>query len=201
MELTTDNKMARALQIARTYRDSHSGKLPVLVVTDALIKSEQVVVGKFRKKFEYEDQRDFCAMLRMDFARRGIDSYMLVTKPESGIPVAESEDALAVLYVSGWERRAEFYSVPKAGSANSEAVRLMGANNVRGLFSQLLPTASDKEWIQKLSPKGLATMDRSLNACIFSMPETVAPIEFGKVTTIEDGMKEDMFDVLVKAFA
>lgn len=211
-------RIERAVEIAKIYRAKHGDELPVLVITEANTPQERVLVGNFRKKYEKDDQTTFCAILRMDFARRRIGSYQVVTQPTIG---GDGTSAmLAVLDVSGGTSRAELFQISRNSDGFECVVPLVSDAEVEGMFSQLLPTVQDHRQVGSLPPMGIQNMDKYLNACTFSLTDApepkpkvlkprVAKPRVLKPRTVETPVvvpavveeEDDMFAVLVKAFS
>lgn len=140
------DKIKRAVQIADSYRNTHDGEIPLLVVCNSGELRERVIVGSFRKGKENQDQKMLCSVLRTYFALNDIQSYEVLIKPAfKYTPTGLTKNILAVVSINRINAFAEFFEIE-----DEELIPYMGTMPVDGIFTEILPSVEEREYCKAL---------------------------------------------------
>lgn len=179
-------EIENAVEIANSYRNSHEGEIPVLVIAHKADGEQNIYVGQFRphKNHIGEDQIMFCSVMRSAFAINDVERYEFLVKPEFNYVEAQmTKNVLAVVAVSPEGKSVEWFEIE-----DEELVPYFSEMPVEGLFSRLLPTASQRQ--KEFSTKEIEGIRNYLSYCTF-----VPPVVSEQVET------EDAFSSLIEAFS
>jgi hypothetical protein len=111
-------EISNAVEIADSYRNTHEGELPVLVIAHTSEGVEKVYTGIFRthKSHIVDDQKMFCSVMRMAFAIHNVHSYEFLVKPEFNYVAAQmTKNVLAVVAVNDTARTVEWFEIEDEG--------------------------------------------------------------------------------------
>ena len=178
-------EIENAVAIAESYRNSHDGEIPVLVIAHGANGEQNVYVGNFRphKNHIGQDQVMFCSVMRSAFAINGVERYEFLVKPEFNYIQAQmTKNVLAVVAVSKDGKSVEWFEIE-----DEALVPYFSEMPVEGLFSRLLPT--DAERAKEFTGKEIDGIRSYLKYCTFVPP-----------TTSNESNAEDAFASLLEAF-
>jgi hypothetical protein len=174
-----NERIQQAIEIAKAYRFENKGEIPVLVVAHGATE-DFTLIGKFREdkrgngKKTRDDQETFIACLRLAFAKHGVTSYEVITKPtldNSALQI--TKNILAVFTVDTFGSVGEFFEIDE-----DDLIPCYSNIEITGWFSQLLPTSFKVD----MPPKVESMVDKYIKSCTFTpMVESDEVIEMESV--------------------
>jgi hypothetical protein len=183
------NNQKSAINIARTYMLTHGGEMPLIVVGFNERNESMALLGSFRKKHELDDQKTFCAILRMAFIANHITEYYVLAKSQmtlSDDTSTETTEELPVLIVVGVdsvERHGKIFQLGNGDRVEITEVMDIYASDesaIQGMFMQLLPERS-----AILPPNLVQGIEYYVNQIRYIVPEVEEPQVLAKPSGIE----------------